>query len=90
MSKSSVVLLASLLVAGPALAQAGTNAGTGLAQPEQPATEKKVCKRVSETGSFARVTKVCLTKAEWEGSARGHQGYAQDLQNKLRTKPGGQ
>ena len=89
MRKLFTVLFAAapmVLGAVPAFAQAAP----GLAQPEAPKEEKKVCKRITETGSLARVTKVCLTRAEWERSARGHQGYAQDMQDSLRGKPGGQ
>ena len=51
--------------------------------------EELVCKKVLETGSLVRKTKVCLTRAQWEKQARGHSQYGRDLQEALSTKPCG-
>ena len=83
-----VKFLIALSVAGLA---APAFAAEPAAQPAPPAAEeKKVCKRVTETGSLVRKTKVCLTRAQWQKSADGHRGYAQDMQDALRTRSGGQ
>jgi hypothetical protein len=72
------LLLMSLPAAAPAL-QAATDASK----------EKLVCKKIAETGSLVKKTKVCLTREQWEGSATRHQDYGRDLQESLRAKPGG-
>ena len=59
------------------------------AQPAAPAEEKKVCKRIADSASLVRKTKVCLTRAQWKHSADGHRGYAQEMQDALRTRPAG-
>ena len=62
---------------------------------QQPgATEKSdeqeiVCRRLEETGSLVKKTKVCLTRAQWRRSTQNHSKYAEELADGLRTKPGG-
>jgi hypothetical protein len=71
-----------LLLAVPAAAPA-LQAVTDGSKP------KLICKKIAETGSHVRKTKVCLTRDQWEGSATRHQDYGRDLQDSLRSKPGG-
>jgi hypothetical protein len=71
-----------LLLALPATAPALQTSTEG-------AKAKLVCKKIAETGSHVRRTKVCLTRDQWEGSATRHQDYGRDLQESLRSKPGG-
>jgi hypothetical protein len=72
------LLLLAVPAAAPAL-QAATDASKA----------KLVCKKVAETGSLVKKTKVCLTREQWEGSATRHQDYGRDLQDTLRSKSGG-
>lgn len=59
-----ILSLAAVLAASPAMAHAKANPP----ESEKPASEKKICKRETATGSImARVT--CRTKAEWDAIA---------------------
>ena len=58
-----VIAFAAAAVAVPAFAAPTATAPSG--QPEQPKKEKKICKRVQESGSRL-ATSVCKTAAEWE------------------------
>ena len=76
------LVLGAALIAAPAQASGGTSE----ASADQ---EELVCKKVLETGSLVRKTKVCLTRAQWEKQARGHSQYGRDLQDALSTRPCG-
>ena len=78
-----LIALSMVGVAAPALAAEPNS------QPAAPAEEKKVCKRIADSASLVRKTKVCLTRAQWKHSADGHRGYAQEMQDALRTRPAG-
>ena len=74
--------LSSLMIASsPAAAQQAE------AKPEA-APEKLVCKKVLETGSFVKATKVCLTAKQWRRSATTHREFGEKLQDELRSRPG--
>jgi len=54
-----MALAAATLFTVPALAQTTTDA------PAKPVKEKKVCRRLEQTGSILGSTPVCHTKSEW-------------------------
>lgn len=78
---SALLGMSLLATPGAALAQSAVASG----RPP----EKMICKRVAETGSHVKKTKVCLTRDQWNRSATRHQEYGRDLQDTLRTKPAG-
>jgi hypothetical protein len=55
---------------------------------EQPA-DKMICKKSVETGTLARVTKTCLTKAEWQRLRDKSQATGQNLRDKNFSSCGG-
>lgn len=71
MKSTAFLFAAALLVAG------GISAGVHAAPSDQAAAEKvdqdstkKICRSMGETGSRLKVTKVCMTKAEWDEQRR--------------------
>lgn len=61
-------ILAALVVAAPAVAEAGKDkpdATTKTAKPVKPDDQKIRCKSQLETGSLTRYKKTCMTIAEW-------------------------
>lgn len=52
-------------------------------------SQKVICKKVAETGSLVKRTKVCLTRDQWNRSAENHRRYGEQLQDELRGRPGG-
>jgi hypothetical protein len=77
----AVALLPSAFLMPPAvLAQSGSKASSA-------DSEKLVCRKVAETGSLVKKTKVCLTRAQWSRSSENHQKYGEELQDGLRTRP---
>lgn len=48
---------------------------------EQPA-DKMICKKSVETGTLARVTKTCLSKAEWQRLRDKSQALGQSLRDR--------
>ncbi len=72
------------LLAMPGAASA-MQAKTAEKQPD-----KMVCKKVGETGSLVKKTKVCLTRSQWERSATRGSEYSRELQEGLRGRPSGQ
>jgi hypothetical protein len=48
------------------LASAPEAAATPAAAPQQPAEEKKVCRREVETGSLIKGKKICYTAKQWQ------------------------
>lgn len=51
--------------------------------------EKVICKRIEDTGSRVRKTKVCHTKAEWDAKEKGAQDTLRGIQQKG-VQPGGE
>ena len=82
-SHALCALLGAALLAAPsgALGQAANSTGSP--------PEKMICKKVAETGSLVRKTKVCLTRDQWNRSATRGQEYSRELQETLRTRPAG-
>lgn len=52
--------------------------------------ERIICRKMEDTGSLVRKTKVCLTRDQWRQSGDNGEKYARELADGLRTKPGGQ
>lgn len=48
------------------LASAPDAAATPAAAPQQPAEEKKICRREVETGSLIKGKKICYTAKQWQ------------------------
>lgn len=48
------------------------------AMPAKPVAKKEVCRRQAETGSFAKVRKVCRSKQEWNRLSQGQRDEAYD------------
>lgn len=75
MIKTSLLTVGFVLaLAGAPAALAETVAATGETAAKDGAdgesgSDKVICKRVSETGSHMRKTKVCRTSAEWDAEA---------------------
>jgi hypothetical protein len=82
-SHALCALLGATLLAAPSVALGQAADATG--NPP----EKMICKKVAETGSLVRRTKVCLTRDQWNRSASRGQEYSRDLQENLRTRPAG-
>lgn len=64
----SSCMLAVMIVATPAAAQAGTDSGaaaTTTAKPAKPENQRIRCRSQLETGSLTRHKKICMTIAEW-------------------------
>lgn len=83
----------SLLAAGLVFAFAGAPVvlATETAPPVEATAdegEKVVCKRIEDTGSRVRKTKVCHTKAEWDAQEKGAQETLRGIQQKG-VQPGG-
>jgi hypothetical protein len=78
------IATASLVLSTPVLAQAGQFTPVTTESP------KLVCKRIAETGSLVKKTKVCLTREQWSRSAENYSKYAEELQDGLRTRPCGE
>lgn len=79
---SCAFLSISLLAAPiPAFAQSANASG-------KPA-EKMICKKVAETGSLVKKTKVCLTRDQWNRAATRGQEYGREMQEGLRSSPNG-
>lgn len=49
----------------PAAAQTDTAAMTGAPMAAKPKSEKKICRRVQETGSIMGGRSICHSKSEW-------------------------
>lgn len=82
-------------VAGMALFMSSTafsepTAGTPGAPVTPVAAEENpvICKRISDTGSRVRKTKVCHTKSEWTGGEKSAQDTLRTIQHKG-VQPGG-
>jgi hypothetical protein len=56
------------------------SAPAAVAPTETPPAEKKVCKRVVETGSLVKGKKVCMTRKEWNAVADNARQQGQDMQ----------
>ena len=82
-SRALCAFVSMSLLAAPGAAMAQSTVASG--KPP----EKLICKKVAETGSHVKKTKVCLTRDQWNRSATRHQDYGRDLQDTLRTKPVG-
>ena len=67
-------VVAAALLSAPALASA--EAG----KPSDPA-EKVRCKRQAETGSFAKVTKICRTEKQWRALRDASKEETRELQH---------
>ena len=76
--KNTLALALFALVSATAAAAADEPA------PEQPASEKKICRSEPLTGSRTRVTRICLTERQWhEMSSRSQQNV--DRYSSLQT-----
>lgn len=60
------------------------------AKPEAPAFDDKiVCRKIKETGSLVRKTKMCFTQSEWDRMAEAeHKGVGR-LVDELQGRPSG-
>ncbi len=77
--RATLFIAALSAIAAPALAESGkTTAGE--------TAEKRVCKRSAETGSFARVTKVCMTEREWRQAADNAKQSGREMQSLINSK----
>jgi hypothetical protein len=73
-----LIAIAALTLSSGAVAEAdGTSPKTGT-------TEKVRCKRIGETGSLAKVTKVCRTDREWRQLREEAQREGDTLQQNAR------
>lgn len=83
--KMTIVLVAALAFAPVAVVAGPANA------PEAKSRSNKVtCKRQVETGSFAKTTKVCKTRAQWQRISEDSKDMTRQLQNDgLRLPPAG-
>ena len=50
--------------------------------------EKRVCKRVAETGLLTRAKKVCMTVSERDQMAREGKELGRDMQTRISTEQG--
>ena len=57
-----MILITLILLAGPAYA---LGQGQPQLEREKPEREKRVCKKIYETGSLVKAKKVCLTTGQW-------------------------
>ena len=79
--KALVFALMILAFAGASVAQAEETSTT-----QEPKPEKKICRTEQVTGSLARRSRICLTKAEWDKVAADTQKNVSEFQrNQSRT-----
>lgn len=91
MSVRHTLLVAALAVcAVPALA---AEPAKSMVEPQNTGasaeSQKVLCKKIAETGSLVKRTKVCLTRAQWNRSAENNRRYGEQLQDDLRGRPAG-
>lgn len=60
-----------------------------LAQTEQPAAERRICRVRLETGSNVRRRKVCFTAEQWRRHDDAARELGQDIQDRNRGAPSG-
>ena len=83
---SLVALPLIVSVSGAAPASAAETA----AKAEASGKDRFVCRKLEETGSLVKKTKVCLTREQWTRSSENHEKHARDLADGVRTKPAGE
>jgi len=66
----------------PAVAQAPAGSDANASK------EKRVCKRVAETGSLTRAKRVCMTVSERDQIARQGKEIGRDMQTRISTEQG--
>ena len=72
-----VLAVASLHFAAPAAAASETTAEA----KKRADGSKVVCRKQAETGSFAKRTKVCRTRAQWEAISRAARNSIDETRN---------
>lgn len=66
----------------PCLAQAADRPGSKPPASEQ---DKIVCRTSAQTGSFANVTRTCLTKREWQQRFNDSRAVGESMQQRMPT-----
>lgn len=66
--RKTQTLLPLVLLAIPCAAMAQTD-GAAAPASDQPAPDKKICKKSKTTGSLTRVKRRCMTEAQWTEEA---------------------
>lgn len=51
--------------------------------------ERRICRTSTDTGSFARRTRTCLTTAQWRRADEGNRELAREIQENNRGAPSG-
>lgn len=69
--------------------QAAETVPPPLAQTEQPAAERRICRVRLETGSNVRRRKVCFTAEQWRRHDDAARELGQDIQDRNRGAPSG-
>lgn len=78
-----------LSIGAPAAAQVSTQGASDTAQTSPTAgQERRICRRMPETGSLARRRRQCYTRAEWDRIAEAARLNGQRLQDDMRSGPG--
>lgn len=79
---------AALLLEVPAGAQASSEPRPNVAQTATAdGQERRICRRIQETGSLARRRRQCYTRAEWDRIAEAARQNGQRLQDDMRSAP---
>jgi hypothetical protein len=87
---SLILLGAGLAAAAPAMAQPSRTGQSGAnAQDSSTSQERRICRRMQETGSLARRRRQCYTQAEWDRIAEAARINGQRLQDDMRGAPTG-
>ncbi|HEX8481502.1 MAG TPA: hypothetical protein VF650_06350 [Allosphingosinicella sp.] len=76
MKYAPIVAAFSLLASAPALA--GSSSG-GTTQARDP--DKVICKRIVDTGSLVRGTRICKTRKAWDNDGQAARKQTHDMQN---------
>ncbi len=92
------LLLATVAAASLASMATAQTSAPATATPPAPAAapapldpqDQMVCRRVKETGSLVKSKKTCHTRRQWAYIDDVSQGFARDMQDSTRERPGGQ
>lgn len=79
-SAAPILACALAILSTPAMGQGDAKA--------PPVAEKKTCKRTPETGSFARMKKICMTARQWRHLAESSKERGRDMQTLISTGQG--
>lgn len=75
MKRASLVAALALIAAGPAFASPTAAADA------QAKADKVVCKRIVETGSLVRGSRICKTRRAWDSEGQAARKQTHDMQN---------